>query len=640
MAFVFDDPYEPIDEEPCVGVEPGKTTFWEYLSTFWNNLGEKSRDAFENFWDGIVRAGNHLKKMASRFVDAQSPEYPNTCVLEDYYDIKIGPLHSIPINLDPTNKNPQYLITPIERILVEPSYTPENDRIYNDQLSISAADYYKIREIGLGTYAVVEPKDKSVDPKWFKVKNLLSSEESDPNRYANPKSNKYGTYIVELVNADLAYLEGKPFTFYLTTARAYTVQPWVIELPHLQINISTKEEYDFTHNIDYVLYNNAVEFNRDIVASREVADGASVYCRWTKSMEYMLFETFGSIVGIPDWQAYNYGNISGKTAINALLKSLQNPTNREDMERAIHVYYGLPIVPDYSEIIGLYESYGYTINYVGDEEDENWLQLDIKEGSELHPFIQVGSRLHIDGKKDLIIEEIGPDRSLARIKVNDASQVVLGDECNVRLRNSFSINRVYAESVTASKIDIVTPEGGAAIQHIIDVVQAISGGTRYPEIVVYGTGESAGNYDGIYHVTNAVTDGQIVTLSLYKKPAKGNALYNDLIKLNASNLKHGFVHIPWPTHKYLLLQMKDRYFKAYLDAPIDTLYDANDKVEKYQILASNVAIVNNDIFDAWDEFDHFKLESKVHRENTMVQLVYSIPDARFGEYFPSSFVVF
>lgn len=644
IRFVFDDPYEPIDEARCVGVEPGKVTFWDYLSTFWNNLDEKSRDAFENFWDGMVRAGNHLKKMANRFSDAQAPEYPSTCVLEDYYDIKIGPLHSIPINLDPTNKNPQYLITPIERVLVEPSYNKYNDRIYDDRLAISASDYYKIRTIGIGTYAVVEPKDRSIEPKWFKVKNLLSSEEPtegpDAQRHINPKSATTGTYIVELVNADLAYLEEKPFTFYLTTARAYTVQPWVIELPYLQINISTKEEYDFTNGIDYVLYNNVVEFSRDIVDSREVPDGASVYCRWTKAMEYMLFETFGSIVGIPDWQMYNYGNISGKTAINALLKSLQNPTNREDMERAVHVYYGLPIAPDYSEIIGLYESYGYTINYVGEGGEEGWIQLDIKAESDLHPFVQVGSRLHIDGKRDLIISEIDPDRSLARVKVSDASQIVLGDECNLRLRNSFSINRVYAESAEASKIDIVSPEGGAAIQHIIDVVQAVSGGTRYPEIAVYGTGEAAGNYDGIYHVTNTVTDGQIVTLSLYKKPDKGNALYNDCIKASASNLRSGFVHVPWPTHKYLLLQMKDQYFKAYLDAPIDTLYDANDKVEKYQTMASNVAIVNNGMFDAWDEFDHFKLENKVHRENTMLQLVHSIPDARFGEYFPSSFVVF
>jgi len=91
----------------------------------------------------------------------------------------------------------------------------------------------------------------------------------------------------------------------------------------------------------------------------------------------------------------------------------------------------------------------------------------------------------------------------------------------------------------------------------------------------------------------------------------------------------------WPTHKFLFLQLESGVmYKAYLDAPIDTLYDTDDELQKYDVIARNVSMHK---FSGWEEFNYFRRQSGVNSEADLVELISAIPGAEFGKYFPSEY---
>jgi len=771
----------------CEEPETPRRVFWDYLSTFWNYLDTTDRESFEEFWHGLCQAGNDLIKRAQRLFEATAPENARTCVLEDYYDILIGPLHSKPIGLDPSIKSPNYTIKPIEVKLFEPTYDVNSNPVYRDMFQISAIDYYRVRNAGLNNYVVVKIKKEGVSDRYFKVHNLFSSEEKTdrsafaeitedinfeenpdvgrigikakdhtedvseydvlvtaddgsgtsvtwtadsihikvdrtaaetidqilvivnagpaawavvtnrspkgttdfpitsesgtmpddaikfkdlPNyiyreegegRYYPPEGKKWEwfegysssdgdvgdsalgewvdsfsafNYMIE-IEGDLSYIDEKSFTIYFTTGRTYDVLSHIDMLPSLQNFIDERLGVPFYVDQDYRFYNNTVEFFNDIFANGQAIPDTYLYCPEAHAIEHMLFEIYGTVVNTPRWQDYNYKNISGKAGINSLMKSLQNSSNREDYERALNVYYGLPVSPERADVLGLYESYGYkVIGLAGND-----VTLELPENEELHPFIQSGGRFLVEGKTEIKIS-IVVDRPNGIITLEDASSIGINDILYVKLNNRFFVKNFYAENISTSTpgyIDVYIPEGAGAIQHAIDVVQTLSEGERYPEILIYGTEKLGWNYNGIYHVTQADEAGGTVRLTVYERNDADDTVYNDFIGETTESVRAGFAHFSWPTHKFLYLYLAtQKYFKAYLDSPIDTIYDAGDILNKYEIVARNVSVADKTIFPGWAHFDHFRRYNGINLESDILEITYIVPDATFGKYFPSA----
>lgn len=778
---------------PCYEPEIQGRVFWDYLSTFWDFLTDEDRTNFEIFWNAMTKAGYDLLKKGMRFFETTAPENSRTCVLEDYFDLLIGPLHSKPINLDPTLKTPSYTVRPIGTRLIEPVYDADLNPTYFDMLELSATDYYRVREIGLGQYVVIQAESDNISDKYFKINNLLSSEEKrdrlasveftedshyqddsnvgrvrftaddltedvsgynvwfieedvggtsevywdaaaglvvtvDPadktvdsivalintphvdkwataknispkdktdcprmlnsgetypdeavlfsalnnyinsteseGRYYNPTGKKWkwfdgysedggdtigdesdGEWVDSLsafkymmeIEGDLSYLTDEAFTIYLTTGRVYDIANHIKGLPSLQNFIDQSLGVPFYQDIDYRFYNNTVEFFGNIFELQRAVPDEYLYCPKAELIEHMLFEMYGSMVNVPRWDDYNYTNISGKAGVNALLKSLQNVSNLQDYERALNVYYGMPVAPEKSEVQGLYESYGYKVLAI----DASDITLELPEGEDLHPFVQEGSKFIIEGKIGMTIEVV-VDRSLGIVALDDISQVAIGDLMYLKLNNRFIVKSFFAEELatgTPGYIEVYIPEGSAPIQHVIDVLQTVTDGVQYPEILIYGTEELDHNYNGIYHITDAVQMGGVVQLTIYRRSDEDIGVYNDYIGVTTEDIGAGFAHFSWPTHKFLYLYLDtQKYFKAYIDAPIDTVYDTGDVLQKYDIVARNVSVVNKDIFPGWSQFDHFRRYHGINLESDILELTNVIPGAKFGEYFPSASV--
>jgi len=856
---------EPIEGagDPCVEPVKPSINFFDFLTTFWDHLTEPDRNLFRNYWLGAVETGNYLWKLAGRFLDVINPETARTCVTDEFYDIQIGPFYSRPLNLDPTLKEPNNIIRPLSLFLVEPIYVDEVP-VYRDHINLTKTDYDKIRDIGLGTYAVVTPKNEEINKQYFKVFNLLSSEEAKDrftsaringslNEGASPAvddfaeilitgtetgieertvlisdngatassvtwggttlviavrtavidsgttdgttadhlidsaqnfittvnpgdivhnttqdtytkvqsvvgnddllldkdiivsgedyeiipdqvseflvaaaspsgtpwatfSDKsgynavrdlrkstmpiytipieiddmpnfifeetgagrhiptvgqiwrwfdgysllngtvgesiYGEYVPDMSKAryvivldgDMSYLQDESFTFYLTTNRSYDIDEAILDVPSIQSFITDGPDPEFAKDRDYTFKNNIVEFNNDLFDIGDYSNGDYLYSRKADRIEDYLFSNYGTIVDNPSWVNYNYNKFSGKAAINSLMLSLQNSSRKEDYERALNVYYGLPVSPQDSKVIGLYESFGYEILSI----NANKLTLDLKDGEPLHKFIQKRTRLFSEGNKDVKVFEpiTNLDREDGVITVDDASNLKVGDRLHAKLRNKWNIKRVEAEDDPTigdpAIIEIFSPEGDGAIKHVIETINTLSKGTIYPEIIVYGTEDLETSFNGIYHITDAnAQNANITNLTVYRAAPGENPLYNDYvgvtdpIDLNKT-LKAGFVHMPWPTHKFLHLLMNgEKYFKAYLDAPIDTIYDEEDLLKKYQIIARNVSAINDKEFPDWNQFDQFKKFNGLSLQSNMLELTKILPGATFGEFFPN-----
>ena len=162
-------------------------------------------------------------------------------------------------------------------------------------------------------------------------------------------------------------------------------------------------------------------------------------------------------------------------------------------------------------------------------------------------------------------------------------------------------------------------------------------------MIIYGTEGLEHNYDGIYHITAAsIVVGEspvTVRLTIYKSSETEDPKYNDYIGVTSvDNLDSGFVHIPWPTHKFLYLLMNgNKYHKAYLDAPIDTIFSEGDTLSKYQTIARNVTVANKTMFPNWYQFDHFRNFHGLNYQSDIVELVKTVPGSIFGNYFPRGY---
>lgn len=444
-------------------------------------------------------------------------------------------------------------------------------------------------------------------------------------------------YMIE-VEGSLEYLGSEAFTIYMTTGRSYDIAKEVINLPYMTSGIEIEGIY-FEKDKDYSFVDQIVEFGRDIFVEENVSDDDILYCKKAPIIENYLFEQHGGMLGVSDWTQYNYRNISGKAALNTLQSSLRNASSLIEYEKALNVYYGLPVAPEKCKVVGLFESYGYkVIGLAG-----LTILLEIKSGEELHPFIQPNCTLIDDSGNQFIITGISSDRTLGRVTLDTISNLNYGDRLNVKLNNKFKLKNVYAEtSSAAAYIDVYIREGAVPIKHVIDTVYGIYG--RYPEILIYGTDKFETNYDGLYHATNAVAhpagDPELIRITLYKAAENEEPLYNDYIGTTTVDIKAGYAHLPWPTHKFLYLYMmdSDRMYRAYMDAPMDTIYADGDVLSQYQIICRNASVLNEELFPGWNQYRNFRRSPGINVASNIVEMIFADPSARFGEYFPNRYL--
>lgn len=294
------------------------------------------------------------------------------------------------------------------------------------------------------------------------------------------------------------------------------------------------------HNgIDYIISNHIIEFNRDYFEEGVVQPGQSFYGKLTDIIEKSLYSTYGSLIKINDPSKYNFNNVSGKAAINTVLQALQNSGYISNYQKALNVYYGLPVAPQNCKVLGLYESYNYIV-------DPNWtyyhdgnvIRIVIKTGTHLHKFIQQGTKLRVDRlNKELTVDAvdnraliIGGD-TFGQITVDNASEVIAGDALNVKLINKYPIVSITQESESFdATVTIKTSyESCAKLQHIIDIIQDLTDNKEYPEILIYGTSGYTHNYDGIYHITEARDISGLGQLKIYNPANDIEPKYNDFV---------------------------------------------------------------------------------------------------------------
>ena len=611
--------------------DPVGLIFWNYISTFWSHLSSKDRDVFENMWDGMTKASYSLYVKAKRFFDLTHPENTHTKIIENYYDILIGPLNSIPTSLDPTFKNPSYIIRPVDKILVEPTYENE-EPIYSDLIEIEKNDYYKIRDIGVGQYVVIKINDSESVDKVFKISNLLSSEEIGDRYYPADPALKYMIKI----DGDLSYIKDRQFTIYLTTGLSYAVDKYITTLPVLRSFISEQYGTPFYEGLDYRFYNSTIEFFGDIFLNGNLEPNTYLYCPKASALEYMLYEMYGTLVSMSNWEDYGHDAISGKAAINALMLSIQNGSDIVHSNKALNAYYGMPIAPDDAVVMGLYESYGYEVI----EKADYTIRLKLKEGSSMHPFIQENTILLVDGKAEVRIHTI-IDRDTGTVVLYDSKNVDVGDLCYVKLTNRYPINIFQKETESENpRVDIKNKYDAKKIQHLVDIINEASNGNQYPEMLVYGCETLSYNYNGIYHITKAEKIVNNISLTLYKKLDTDDFIYNDFVGRDDTKVHGGFVHIPWPTHKFLYLYLKSKqYCKMYIDSPLDTIFESGDEVKKYDVLTRNVSVLTSKMFPNWVEYDHFRRYNGLNIESNHLELTSIMPGINFGEYFPESILL-
>ena len=475
--------------------------------------------------------------------------------------------------------------------------------------------------------------------KWYDgfEQNISDIGHADKGEYVyDATKNKY----LIVTNGDLSYLGDNTFSIYLTTGRAYDVGPEVIDVPYLHSHISSGYSVEFGKTKDYTFYDYIIEFNRDIFADDDAVPGTIFYCKETPVMEQYLYESYGNLVGMPDWHTYHHDNYTGKTAIVNLLSGVQDASSTASYWRAMNAYYGLPLAPMKSRISGLYESYSYLVTAV----NGNQITL-LKNSEDLHPFIQKNSNLYVDGKGEVLVASIVNRTDGILTYSSSTVMIEVNDLVNVKLANRFALKGISAEvsypTPAPAYLIIYSLEGPAALQLVIDTINATTG--KYPEIVIYGTENLTVNYNGIYHATSAIwqdPDASTVKITLYKKTDITEPLYNDYIGTTNLLMPSGWVHMPWPTHKYLYLQMNNGdFYKAYIDTPLDTIYDSGDFVEQYEILLRNASVFTKLIFPDWYQYDVFHKSCGISQESDVVETTRAISYADFGAYFSSRYML-
>jgi len=597
--------------------------FWRYLSNFFNYLEDKSRDTWEFAWEGMTFIANEMSKQAARFLYSSSPERSYTSPTIDYYDIIIDVLKARPTNIDLTQYQGRYILLSKGVVKSNPVVVGR-DTTYNDMIELGKSDYDAVRNIAVGQYLVIGDK-------YFKVLNILSPTETG--------DRLFDKYVIQLENANLSYIkQTDKLSVYLTTGKVFKVGEDVIDVPHLYTRISDDTGKVFDKNVDYTFSEGYIEFNEDIIALGIIPSGSVVYGKEIPVIETNIFNSYGALVDVRSWKTYNNDNISAKAMINSLLKGLQNPSNAEEYKRCLGLYYGMPVSPDDAYVVGLFESYDYVVTAINGV----WITVSLKTDSSLHQFVQPGTKFIIDGTDTIVsvrysnTESDVISRATGEIKLDDVTGVSVGSILHIKLANRLNLIQISKPLSGGSYFKCPHYTAGGEFNHISNYVNT-NFANKYPEMLIYDSRQ-----DSYYHFVSCTkpADGYInFTVDDNVNNAVEEPRYNDYVDLTYGEdlvVNVGKLHMPWPTHKYLLLRLSDdTLYKCYIDAPIDTIYETGDTVSKYQTLCRCIDITDQRIFSNWNEFGEFKRNNGIDPESNMLELIYTIPFAKYGFYFPN-----
>ena len=453
--------------------------------------------------------------------------------------------------------------------------------------------------------------------------------------YADDR-NKYRHFLRVL--GDLSYLQNNLTPqFYTTTGKKFQVDNYVIDLPILTPHI-TKEVPFYVKDRDYTFYNNFVEFYEDpkiITTDVDILYGPKI-----DVIEYFLYELYGKLCHI-DWEDYNYNNVTGKEAVRTLMQTLQSLSTRYDFDRSSNVYGGLPLSPYNGRVIGMYESYDYKIKSI--DEGSNTITLDIPENEKLHFFFIEGSVILINDRFESPISNI--DHDLATMEVSEISRFKVGDNINIKLPTNFKVKIMHDTETSGHEtpcIHILAPlDFAELIKTYADLYEELT--NERPELIVW----NQDNLNGVYHIMDSYvfvseTPGESDVVIQYYN-AEGtrtdldslytyNARYNDYWRSGEGET--ALAHFKWATHKFLLIYDPETQqpYRAYIDAPMDTILSTDQAVEKGDVLCRNINIFDSNEFKNFTEFNKFIGINSTNNHNKVL-MVSGMP-VKYGWHFP------
>lgn len=447
--------------------------------------------------------------------------------------------------------------------------------------------------------------------------------------------NKY-RHLIRVIG-DLSYLKNNLNPkFYITTGKKFKIDNYVIDLPILTPHI-TKDVPFYTKDIEYTFYNNFIEFHNN---PRLITTNVDIlYSPKVDVIEYFLYELYGKLCSL-DWELYNYSNVTGKEAIRTIMQTLQNLSTTYDFDRSSNVYGGLPVSPYNGRVLGLYESYDYEIIEVDSINDA--IKLKIPENERLHFFFINGAAILINDKFEALIDNV--NHVLATMEVENIDRFKIGDIVNIKLPTNFKV-KVMHDDNTEHEVPCIHTycpfDFAGLLKTYSDIYEKIT--NERPEVLVW----NQKNINGIYHVmdayifTGGIPESSDVLIEYYSalgEDISSSALngyaarYNDKWRHGEGEMAQ--VHFHWATHKFLLIHdpESEQVYRAYIDSPMDTIFNPDDVVQKGDVICRNINIFDENDFSNFTEFNKFIPTNSVNNHNKML-MVSGMP-VKYGFHFP------
>lgn len=608
-------------------------SFWSYLSTFWNMRTERLTEYFEGFWIGLSEIKHKLMLYATRFFNSQSPEHSETNVHDYMFSLELGPLHSTPIAADPLDahsRDKRY--TPISVIAQAPEFNEDAEETdFTHYILISESEYYSFfdffEDLENKIYIVIHIKDENRKV-YYPIERMVSYE-------SGTSDLGQGTFAFE-IKADLNYLVGKSFVYHLTTGRTYSIGENVKSVPFLRI-IKPKVEEEagvslYSIGDDYKIRDTFLEFHRDVNFK------GIVYCDYVEYIDEYLYESYGNLAGIRSHVPYNHDNFHGKTAINAAIKGEQDASAVENFNLAKNSMYGAVVSGNHGNVIGLFESYEYKVTSF-EHIDGNEFQVSLDINGRLSAFFQKGAQIYCENTHGFYnvksVEDY--DNGLINIEIEDSSDVLEeGDIIFIRILNRFHVNKYVAETdEVPGYIIIESTEDLGAIKNLVNVINNLNDNKLYPEIILEHS-----SFNGVYHITDIgyCEEQGHLRIETHKQINDEHIGYNDRLIISKKNKTNAFAHIPWPTHKFIMIEHGDGKFeKYYIDSNMDTWLEQGDVVEKYQTLTRNLETMTNRMFPGWSSYEGFELFNRHDEKYGLLNMISENEGIEHGKYLPSGF---
>ena len=661
-------PSKPLDIE-AAPVENTRTkrefntsTIWSHLSKIWSFLKAFEKPNIEFLWKVFSFIASHLTHMTDLIIKTHKvEEWPNSPYTE-YFSFNYNIMESIPYYLDYTAKNPDYIIHPIEYITMPED---EDENIYS-YVYIPNEIYYAIRNFSQGYLVVPEfnkfypfvRAESTEELKYLidKDGNKLTNDEGEliPNPKYIENDGAKNIYRIK-VKGDLKYVEDSTPSCYLTTGRAYELPKYIKRIDYLKCySHRSNGKSTFIKNIDYIFYKNNIEFIRELVDDGIIYNSELMYIENADILNHHLIDFYGDFVDIYDVNWANYDNEQLNQAFYNILKGMQVQNNVKSLQAALQSLYGLPSSPVSGIVSGVFESGGYVVKEIDNDDSlNNMLQLKLgfnEKASQISPLFQYNTKILYHGYKTGHVKHVNYEKGIITVDNTDKT-IKPGDRIYVELVHEYDIQKVYTELSTESPGFVVGVEDGSplSLQYLINTYNDMYENNIRPEFLVYGFSENVNNnINGLYHMQSIeypYSNSEDAKINIYQYDnekalleQKNTKIYNDHIisaKEKIENINgNAKIHVSWPTPKFVLLYGEDeQYYKIYLDSTIDINVKTGDKIQKGHI-TRNVALLNNNIFNNWTSFMKYMEYSLLHTNMCINEVIYIIPGALPGRYLP------